>query len=92
MKRLTVTVDPSLVDAGLRAVKAGRADSLSGWVNDALVRQAEHERGLAGLTALIAAYEKKHGVITDAELAAQARADRANAVVVRGRPKRRRAA
>jgi len=35
-RRLTVTVDPELVEAGNRAVAEGKADSLSGWVNGAL--------------------------------------------------------
>ena len=35
-ERLTVTVDASLVVAGNQAVAAGRAESLSAWVNLAL--------------------------------------------------------
>jgi hypothetical protein len=90
-ERLTVTVDRWLVEAANAAVAAGRADSLSAWVNLALAEQAAKERRLAALAALISEYEAKHGVITDAELAAQQRADRRNAIVIRGsrRPARR---
>lgn len=86
-ERLTVTVDRSLIEAANAAVAAGRADSLSAWVNRALAEQAEKERRLAILRELIADYEAEHGVITDAELAAQQRADRRLARVIRG-PKR----
>ena len=72
---MTVTVDAELIEAGNRAVKAGRADSLSSWVNDALVEREERERRLRGLAAAVAAYEREHGVITDDELLAQERAD-----------------
>ena len=37
--RLTVTVDPELVEAGHRAVAGGDADSLSGWVSEALAEE-----------------------------------------------------
>ena len=48
---MTVTVDAELIEAGNRAVKAGRADSLSSWVDDALVVREERERRLRGLAA-----------------------------------------
>lgn len=83
-ERLTVTVDPSLVEAGNEAVAAGRADSLSGWVNLALAERAAKERRLKAMDAAIAAYESEFGVITDEELAARERADREAAIVVRG--------
>jgi Arc/MetJ-type ribon-helix-helix transcriptional regulator len=83
-ERMTVTVDAELIAAGDRAVKAGRADSLSSWVNDALAEREERERRLRGLASAIAAYESEHGVITDDELLAQQRADQKAAIVVRG--------
>lgn len=83
-QRLTVTVDPGLVDAGNQAVADGRADSLSGWVNDALAERARRDARLRALAAAVADYEAEFGEITDEEIAAQARADRASAVVVRG--------
>lgn len=85
-ERLTVTVDRELIEAGNRALAAGRVDSLSGWVNLALAEQAAKERRLQALGEAIAAYEAKHGAITPEEIAAQQRADRQNAVVVRGTP------
>ena len=84
-ERLTVTVDPELIAAGAAAVEAGRADSLSGWVNQALAERAERDRKLAALDDAITAYEARAGSITDEELREQQRADRAGAVVVRGR-------
>ncbi len=87
-ERLTVTVDPDLVVAGNKAVAEGRADSLSGWVNGALLDWAARDRRLEALAGAIADYEAEFGEITDAEMAAVQRADRETAVVVRGRPRR----
>jgi hypothetical protein len=84
-KRLTVTVDPELVEAGHRAVAGGDADSLSGWVSRALSEKVHRDRRLEHLRAAIADYEAEFGEITPAEITTQRRADRENAVVVRGR-------
>jgi hypothetical protein len=83
--RLTVTVDPELIDAGTKAVAQGWAGSLSGWVNAALVDRAERDRKLEALAVAIADYEADFGHITEAEMAAVARVDREAALVVRGR-------
>jgi len=83
-ERLTVTVDPSLIRAAHRAVAAGHADSLSGWVNLALAERAAKEQLLRALGDAIESYEAAHGVITAEELVAQARADRQAARVVGG--------
>ena len=82
---MTVTVDRTLVEAANEAVAAGRADSLSGWVNLALMERAAKERRLGALRDAIAAYEAEYGEISPAELAAQQRADRRHALVVRER-------
>jgi len=82
-QRLTVTVDPELVEAGSSAVAEGGADSLSGWVNEALSEKVDRDRKLALLGAAIAGYEADFGEITDEEMVAQGRADRESAVVVR---------
>lgn len=87
-QRLTVTVDPDLVVAGNKAVAEGRADSLSGWVNDALVDRAARDRRLEALAGAIAGYEAEFGEITAEEMAVVQRADRETAVVVRGRRRR----
>ncbi len=88
-KRLTVTVDDVLVTEGQRAVEAGRADSVSGWVNAALVEKIERDRRLASLADAIAAYEAEFGEITTEEIEAQRRLDRERATVVRGSGRRR---
>ncbi len=82
-QRLTVTVDPEFVEAGNRAVAAGEADSLSGWVSAAMSEKARRTEKLAQLRTAIYDYEAEFGAITTDELAAQARADRADAVVIR---------
>jgi hypothetical protein len=82
--RLTVTVDRSLVEAGSAAIAAGRAESLSGWVNLALTERAAKERRLRAMADAVASYEAEYGAISDAEIAAQARADKQSARVVRG--------
>jgi hypothetical protein len=83
-QRVSATVDADLVESGQTAVLAGRAESLSAWINDALRAQVARERRLAALDGFLAAFEAEHGVITDAEMAAATRAVRARAVVVRG--------
>ena len=85
-KRLTVTVDPALIQAGQDAVAAGRAESVSAWVNLALAERAAKERRLAAMADAIVAYEKEFGAISAEELSAQAHADREFAIVVRGKP------
>lgn len=86
--RLTVTVDRTLVDAANAAVTAGRADSLSAWVNRALAEQAIRERRLAALADLVAEYEAEFGTITPDELAVRQREDHRSAVIVRGTKRR----
>jgi Arc/MetJ-type ribon-helix-helix transcriptional regulator len=87
-ERLTVTVDRALVRAANEAVAAGRAVSLSAWVNLALEERATKERRLQAMADAVAAYEAEFGAISREELFAQERADRRSAVVVRGRPSR----
>jgi Arc/MetJ-type ribon-helix-helix transcriptional regulator len=83
-ERLTVTVDPHLVQAGQAAVAEGAIGSLSAWVNLALAERVQKERRLRALGEAIVAYEREFGSLTSEELAAQARTDRAAARVVRG--------
>jgi hypothetical protein len=83
-ERLTVTVDRDLIEAAEEAVREGRADSVSGWVNRALAERATKEARLEALKTAIAAYEKQFGKLTDQEMLEQERADRESAVVVRG--------
>ena len=83
-KRLTVTVDPALVEEGQRAVAAGQADSVSAWVSAALEDRILRDRKLALLAAAVVDYEEEFGEITVEEIARQRRADREDARVVRG--------
>lgn len=83
--RLTVTVDPALVEAGNRAVARGDAESLSGWVSTALADKVRRDQRLEQLAAAITDYENEFGAITAEEVAAQQRTDRGDAEVVRGR-------
>jgi hypothetical protein len=52
-------------------------------------RQVEHDERVRALGAFIEAYEEQHGVITDAEIASAKRRAHERAVIVRGRPARR---
>lgn len=83
-QRLTVTVDPALIEAGQRAVEAGQAESVSGWVNAALEDKIRRDHKLALLAAAVADYEREFGEITADEILVHQRADREDAVVVRG--------
>lgn len=82
-QRLTVTVDPELVEASRRAVEAGEADSVSSWVSIALEEKVRRDRKLRLLAAAVADFEREFGEITDEEINAQRRADRQHATVVR---------
>jgi hypothetical protein len=82
-RRITITLDEELVIAGGEAVRAGRADALSGYISDALVQHQATERRLAGLAAAVAAFEAEHGAISEQEMADQERQDRSAATVVR---------
>ena len=81
--RLTVTVDPELLEAAQEAVAAGQSPSLSAWVSLAIAERIAKERRLAALADAVSAYEADFGVISEQEMADQARADRSTAVVVR---------
>jgi len=82
-QRLSASVDEDLITAGQAAVESGRAESLSAWVNEALRRQAEHERRPCALDEFIAEYDAEHGAFTDAEIAETTRRMRARAITVR---------
>lgn len=75
-ERVTVTIDPSLVEAANQAVASGRASSISMWVNAALAERAAKDRRLGAMAAAIAEYEAAFGEISEAEMIAQQRADR----------------
>lgn len=83
-ERVSASVDADLIASGRAAVAAGRIDSLSAWVNDALRAHVARERRLAALDDFLASFEAEHGLITDAEMAAATRSVRARVAVVRG--------
>lgn len=72
-----------MLKAGRHAVAEGRAESLSAWVNDALARQAEHDRRMTALGQFIRGFEAEHGVISDEEIRAARRHFRARGITVR---------
>jgi hypothetical protein len=81
--RLSASVDPEVLSAAQEAVDAGRAANISAWVNQALHRQAEHDRRMDALDEFLAQYEADEGAITDQEIADATRNARARALVVR---------
>ena len=80
---MTVTVDRALVEAAKEAVASGRASSLSTWVNAALAERVAKERRLRGVAEAIASYEAAFGEMSEAEMIAQQRRDRASFIAVR---------
>lgn len=90
--RVTVTIDAVLAADGEAAVAAGRAPSMSAWVNEALRAASVREQKLAGMAKLIVEYEAEHGAFTDEELAEQQERDRVAAAEVRRAGEARRAA
>jgi hypothetical protein len=95
-RRLSASVDAAVLAAAEAAVADGRAANVSAWVNDALNRQAAHDRRMGALDAFLRTYEAKHGVITEAEMDEAGRRASGRALVVRGKkrgttsPKKRR--
>lgn len=87
-RRVTITVDDVLVDEASLAVAEGRAESVSAWVNEALIERSERDRRLRALAELVAGYEAEHGEITETELAEQVQRDRDAAAATRVRTQR----
>lgn len=83
-ERLSASVDAQLLAAGHAAVAAGRAESLSAWVNDALQMKTAHDQRMVALDEFLATYEADHGEVTQKEINDAARRARGGAVVVRG--------
>jgi Arc/MetJ-type ribon-helix-helix transcriptional regulator len=75
-ERLTISVDPTLAEAAADAVAAGRAESVSAWVTEAMRDRMAKDHRLEALADAISGYEAEHGEITDEEMAEQVRADR----------------
>lgn len=89
-RRITVTVDEDVYQAALQAVEAGRADSVSGWVNLSLSRERDTQARQAALAELVAEYQAEHGTFTAEELEEAERHAREAAAAVRAaRPHRR---
>ena len=84
-QRLSASVDADVLAAAQAAVSDGRAVNVSAWVNEALHRQAEHDRRMKALDHFLVVYEDEHGVITDEEIRVASRRLRSRAVVVRGK-------
>ena len=82
-RRLSVSIDEELLEAGRAAVHAGEAENLSAWVSQAIARQAEHDRRQRAMAEFIAEYEAEHGEITEDEIAEARRWARSRAIVVR---------
>lgn len=83
-RRLSASVDADLIHAAEAAVAAGRIETVSAWVNDALRLKLEHDRRLLALAEYIKRYESEHGAITPEEMRSAARRARARAIPVRG--------
>jgi Arc/MetJ-type ribon-helix-helix transcriptional regulator len=82
-ERLSVTVDADLIRAGHRIVEAGRAESLSAWVNTALRAELQRDEKLRAMDTAIAEYEAANGIITEADIVAAERSMQARTIHVR---------
>jgi hypothetical protein len=92
--RLSASVDSAVISVAQAAVAAGRAANVSAWVNEALHRQADHDRRMQALDQFLHVYEAEHGVITQEEIGSASRRARSRPLVVRGggaeRPRKKR--
>ena len=82
--RLSASVDADLIEAAENAVAAGRSESVSSWVNEALRLKLAQEQRLQALEAFVSGYEAAHGEITPEDLRLTTRRARARAIAVRG--------
>jgi hypothetical protein len=89
--RLSASVDKALLAQVARAVRAGRAPTVSAWVDDALRKKLADETRLAAFDAYLADYEREFGVITEEEIRA-ARVDMKARAIRTGKSSRRRRA
>ncbi|UUY02874.1 hypothetical protein LRS13_19635 [Svornostia abyssi] len=84
-RRLSASIDAEVLAAAEAAVEAGRAPTLSAWVEDALSAKVERERTLAALGEALEAADAEFGALSEDEIRAVERRARANAIVVRPR-------
>ncbi|MCY4621105.1 MAG: hypothetical protein OXD34_04610 [bacterium] len=74
-RHVTITVDEDLLEGARAAVGCGRSLSVSEWVAGAMAQRVATDRRLAAIGELIRDFEAEHGVITEDEIAEQARID-----------------
>ena len=89
--RLSASVDAGVLKEVERAVRDGRAATVSAWVDDALRRKLADEARRAALDRYLADYEREFGAFTDDEVRAAQAALKARAIRT-GKPARRRRA
>lgn len=82
-KRLSASVDASLLEAAKQAVARGRAPTLSAWVSEALRLMHEHDRRLEALAEFVESFEADHGEISVDEIRMATRRAHARTVTVR---------
>ncbi|CAN5835930.1 MAG: hypothetical protein ACR2HP_04060 [Ilumatobacteraceae bacterium] len=87
-RRITATVDESLLDEVSAAVARGQAESVSSWINEAMADRLARDRRLQALAELVTEYEAEHGMFTEDELAEQLQRDRDEAAATRARVRR----
>jgi len=80
-QRLSASVNKVYIEEGRAAVEAGRAESLSAWVNEALRKQAEDEGRLRALDEFMTEYQAEHGEFTEEELEENRRDMEARAII-----------
>lgn len=78
-----MTVDAGLLAQARELAQAGGTASLSAWVEEAVSRHVEHEKGLEAIDGFLAGYEAEFGPITDEDIAAAERWVTDHSVVVR---------
>jgi Arc/MetJ-type ribon-helix-helix transcriptional regulator len=86
-RRLSATIDSKLLDAAAAAVAAGRAESVSAWVNEAMQRQADHEARLKAADEVWEQWQAEFGPVSDEELERAHQELMARAIKVEPKPK-----
>lgn len=81
--RLTVSLDPELIEAAEAAVASGRAPSVSAWVAEAMAKHSEHHQRLEALAEAIALWEEEFGEITEQDMVEAERKMRERSIIVK---------
>jgi hypothetical protein len=85
-RRLSASIDAHLLFEAEQAVEAGRAATVSAWVNEAFQQKIDHDQRLLAMDRFLADFEAEFGPISEEDIENATLRTRSAAVVVRAQP------